>query len=107
MSRYLIEASYTTEGLKGVLADGATSRVAAVEQLVAGAGGSLVSLDFAFGDTDVYGICELPDDEAAASVALAVGASGAMSSFKTVKLLTPEQLEAAGARTPDYTPPGS
>jgi uncharacterized protein with GYD domain len=106
MARYLFEVSYSTDGLKGVAKDGAASRVGVVEALAASVGGSSVSFDFAFGDTDVYAIVDLPDDESAAAVALAVAKSGAVSKFSTVKLLTPEQVDAALAKNPDYTPPG-
>ena len=40
-------------------------------------GGSIASFDFAFGDTDVYVIAEMPDEITAAAVATAVAASGA------------------------------
>jgi uncharacterized protein with GYD domain len=106
MGRYLIEASYSTEGLKGIAKAGAASRPAAVAALAASMGGSMVSFDFAFGETDAYVIVDLPDDESAAAVALAVGQTGALSGYTTVKLLTAEQMDAALAKTPDYTPPG-
>jgi len=107
MPRYLFCVSYTTEGLKGVAQAGAASRPAAVKALAESVGGSMETFDFAFGDHDVYTICELPDDESAAAVALVVAPSGAVSEFTTVKLLTPEQIDAALAKTPDYHPPGS
>ena len=106
MARYLFEVSYSAEGLKGVIASGPTSRVKVVEAMAANLGGSMVTFDFAFGGTDVYTVCELPDDEAAAAVALAVGASGALSKCHTVKLLTADQLEAAAGRNVGYVPPG-
>jgi len=105
MARYLFEVSYTVEGLKGVIAAGATSRVKVVQNMAANLGGSMVTFDFAFGGTDVYTICDLPDDEAAAAVGLTVGASGAVSKIHTVKLLSPEQVEAAATRNAGYVPP--
>ena len=106
MARYLFSASYSTEGLKGVVAAGATSRVKNVGDLVASVGGTMETFDFAFGDADVYLICDLPDDEAAAAISLTVGASGALSEFRTVKLLSAEQMEAAASRKAKYVPPG-
>ncbi len=106
MGRYLFEVSYSTEGLNGVAKDGAASRPAVAGALASALGGSMASFDFAFGDTDVYVIADLPDDEAAAALALAVAQSGAVSKFNTVKLLTAEQIDAAIAKRPDYTPPG-
>ncbi|MCU1458297.1 MAG: hypothetical protein JWL73_2389 [Actinomycetia bacterium] len=106
MARYLLEASYTAEGVKGLQKAGAASRVAAVTDMVAGLGGTLVSFDFAFGDVDAFVIVDLPDDEAAAAAAFAVGAS-ATTTVRTVKLLTVEDADAALRRSVDYRPPGS
>lgn len=106
MSKYLFEASYTPEGVKGLQKAGAASRVAALTDLCAGLGGSLVSFDFAFGDVDAFVIVELPDDEAAAAAAFTVGASTA-TSVRTIKLLTIDEADAAIRRSVDYRPPGS
>jgi uncharacterized protein with GYD domain len=106
MDRYLFEATYSTEGLKGLVSAGAKSRVNAVESLTSSVGGSVVSLDFANGGADVYLICDLPDDEAATAVTLTVGASGALGNFRLVKLQSAEQVEAAAARNAKYVPPG-
>ena len=106
MSRYLFEASYTPEGVNGIMKAGAASRVSALRDLCAGLGGTLVSFDFAFGDVDAFVIVELPDDEAAAAAAFTVGSSAAVS-VKTIKLLTVEEADAAIARSVEYRPPGS
>lgn len=105
MPRYLFEASYTAEGMRGIQKAGAASRAAAVGDMCAGLGGSLVSFDFAFGDVDAFVIVDLPDDEAAAAAAFKVGAS-ALTSVKTIKLLTVEEADAAIKRSVDYRPPG-
>src|SRR5205085_8023485 len=76
MAKYLITASYTADGVKGVLKGGGTARVDAVRSMVGGLGGKLESLYFAFGDVDVYAIADLPDNVAAAAIGLAVSASG-------------------------------
>ena len=68
--------------------------------------GRIESFYFALGDDDVYVIAELPDNEAAAAIALTVNASGAVN-IKTVVLLTPEEVDAAAQRSVDYQPPGS
>ena len=106
MSKYLFEASYTAEGVKGIQKAGAASRVAALRDLCAGLGGNLVSFDFAFGEVDAFVVVDLPDDEAAAAAAFTVGASAA-TSVRTIKLLTVEQADAAIARAVEYRPPGS
>ena len=79
MGKYLFHVSYTSEGVNGVLKDGGTGRVKAASALAESLGGKMEQLYFAFGETDVYAIAELPTPEAAASLALAVSASGAPS----------------------------
>ncbi|MEJ7704135.1 MAG: hypothetical protein WKF47_12500 [Geodermatophilaceae bacterium] len=44
MAKYLIKASYSAEGLKGVMKQGGTSRVKAVEGALAGVGVARVAL---------------------------------------------------------------
>lgn len=106
MPKFLIEASYTPEGAKGVQTAGGTSRRDAVAQVAESVGGSLESFHFAFGDSDAYVIVDLPDNESAAAVALTVNAGGGATT-KTVVLLTPEEVDAAAKRSVDYRPPGS
>lgn len=106
MAKYLIEASYTTEGIRGVLKEGGSSRTAAVEKMIAGLGGRMESFYFAFGSDDVYVIADLPDNTAAASVGLTITASGAVRT-KTVVLLTPEEIDRATHQTIDYRAPGT
>ena len=107
MSKYLIKASYSTDGIKGVMAKGGTARQDAVAKLAAGVGGSLESFYFAFGGADIYAVVDAPSHEAMAAVAGTVGASGALSGYETVVLLTAEQLDAAAGMSVDYQPPGS
>jgi uncharacterized protein with GYD domain len=106
MPKYLISANYTAEGMEGVRSAGAKARVDAVSTMLEAMGGRLDSFHFAFGDTDVFAIADVPDDEAAAAAAIAINASGAVSA-RTTKLLTVEQIDEALQRTVDYRPPGS
>ena len=105
MPKYLIQASYTLEGIKGVRSEGGSSRRDAVAKVAESAGGRLESFYFAFGDYDVHTVVELPDNESAAAVALTVNASGAVN-VRTVVLLTPEEVDAAAQRSVEYRPPG-
>jgi uncharacterized protein with GYD domain len=106
MPKYLIEASYTQEGVKGVKAAGGSSRRDAVAKVAESVGGKLESFYFAFGDHDVYTVLDLPDNESAATVALTVNAAGG-ATVRTVVLLTPEEVDAAAERSADYRPPGN
>lgn len=107
MAMYLLKVSYSADGLKGVMKEGGTSRVEAVKSALAGVGGSLESFYFAFGGADVYVIADVPDHAAAIAMAATVSASGAISNYETVVLLTPSEIDEAAHRTVDYRPPGS
>jgi uncharacterized protein with GYD domain len=106
MGKYLLKVSYSVDGIKGVMKEGGTHRVAVIEKLLAGLGGKLESFYFAFGDSDVYLIAEVPDHATAVAIAGTVGASGAVSSYETVVLLTPEEVDEAMKKTVTYAPPG-
>jgi uncharacterized protein with GYD domain len=106
MSRYLFEVSYSVDGMRGVMQEGAENRATFISKMAANLGGSVESFDFAFGSTDVYAICEIPDDETAAAIAMAVGSSGT-GSCRTVKLLTAAQIDKARGITTGYRAPGS
>lgn len=105
MPKYLLKASYTTAGVKGVAADGGSSRVDAVSAAAGSVGGGLEAFYFAFGDADAYVILDLPDNEAATALALVVNSSGAVS-VQTTPLITPEEVDAAAKRSVQYRPAG-
>lgn len=105
MAKYMWQASYTAEGARGVLKDGGTGRIQAVEKALAGIGGTLDAAYFTFGDDDFVGIADIPDNVSAASVSMTVAATGAVR-LKTTVLLTPEELDQAAQKSVDYTPPG-
>lgn len=106
MPKYLIQASYTPDGLKGVLAKGGSSRRDVVQSMAAELGGSLESFYFAFGDADAYVTLDMPDNISVAAAAMTVSASGAASARTTV-LLTPEEVDEAAQKSVNYVPPGS
>ena len=106
MAKYLIIASYTAEGMKGVISKGGTARRDAVAKTVADVGGQVESFYFAFGEDDAYVVADLPENTAAAAIGMAVGASG-MASVKTVVLLTPEEVDRAAQTQVAYRAPGS
>lgn len=106
MPKYLVQASYTTEGAKGLLKDGGSKRRAGVEQMISALGGKLEAFYFAFGDPDAYVIVDAPDNVSAAAVSLAVNASGAVS-LRTTPLLTPEEIDQATKKSVSYRPPGN
>ncbi|MBI4887101.1 MAG: GYD domain-containing protein [Acidobacteria bacterium] len=105
MPKYLIVASYTADGVKGLLKDGGSKRRQAAEAALKSVGGRMESFYFAFGDHDVYAVIEAPDNATIAAASLAINASGAVHT-KTVVLLAPEELDQAAKKTATYQPPG-
>ena len=106
MPHYMFKASYTQQGIQGVMKEGAASRNAAVAALAASVGGHIESAYWAFGDDDYVTIGELPDNAAAMAIAAAVGASGAARVTTTV-LLTASEVDEALARRTAYRAPGA
>jgi uncharacterized protein with GYD domain len=105
MAKYLIVASYTAEGVKGLLKDGGSKRKRAAEAAVQSVGGKMESFYFAFGEHDVYGVLDAPDSATVAAASMAINASGAVRT-RTVVLLTPEEMDQATKKNATYTPPG-
>ena len=105
MAKYLFQGSYTVEGLRGVLREGGTKRREAVAHLVQALGGTLETFYYAYGGDDFFIIVDVPDSVTATALSLAVNASGAVQ-FKTIVLITPEEVDAAVRKTVPYRPPG-
>ena len=105
MGKYLVTASYTAEGAKGLIKDGGTKRVQVVTNALKSAGATIEAFYFALGEHDVFIIVDAPDNVTASAVALATNASGAVRLSTTV-LLTPAEVDAAAKKSVNYTPPG-
>jgi uncharacterized protein with GYD domain len=105
MPKYLFTGLYTHEGIQGLLKEGGTKRREAARRAIESAGGKLEAFYFAFGEQDVVGIAEFPDNVSVAAVSLAVSGAGAFG-FKTTVLLTPEEIDQAVRKEISYTPPG-
>ena len=105
MPKYMIQASYVGEGLKGLLNEGGTKRRETVAKAIEGMGGTLESFYYAYGDYDVVGIVDMPDNVNSVAFSLMVNASGVIKA-KTTVLLTPEEIDQATKKTVDFRPPG-
>jgi len=105
MPIFLIQASYTTEGLKGLAKDKASGRKAAVEKAMASVGGKLHGLYYSFGEHDVVVVVEAPDNVSAAALSLAISATGLVRT-KTTPLLTVEETDKALQKSVAYHGPG-
>lgn len=106
MPKYLVQASYSPEGVRGLLKDGGARRREVVDTALRSIGGSLESFYFAFGSDDVVVVFDAPDNTSAVAFSLAVNAAGATAA-RTSVLLTPEEMDEATRRTVDYSPPGA
>jgi uncharacterized protein with GYD domain len=98
MAKYLITASYSADGLKGLQKDKASGRRDAVRQACESVGGKLEAYYFAFGENDVISIVDLPDNVAASALSLAVSATGIVRT-RTTTLLTVEEVDKSLAAT--------
>jgi uncharacterized protein with GYD domain len=105
MPKYLLEASYTAEGAKGLAKEGGTSRRKLVTDMIKGVNGTVEAFYYAFGATDVFIIADVPDAVTAAAVSLAVNQSGAVH-LRTHLLMTPEEMDQAAKKAVGYRPPG-
>ncbi len=105
MATYMVQFSYTEEGVKGLLKDGGAKRRAATEELIKSLGGKVVAYYFSFGEYDGFSIIEGLDNVDVTAAALIVGASGAVRT-KTTVLLTPEEVDKAAQKHGSYRAPG-
>ncbi len=106
MGKYMFHTTYTGKGLVGLLKEGGSRRRAALTQTIEGMGGSVEGLYYAFGDTDLYIIADLPDDATATAVSLNIANAGALNVRATV-LITPETVDEAVKKKVPYRPPGA
>jgi len=105
MAKYMVQATYSAEGAKGLLAEGGTKRRDAATKAIKAAGGKMEAFYFAFGKSDVIVIVDLPDNVSAAAASLAISASGVVTTSTTV-LLTPGEIDEAAKKSVAYRGPG-
>jgi uncharacterized protein with GYD domain len=105
MPKYLIQASYTTEGLKGLVKDKASGRKAAIEKALGSVGAKMECFYYSFGNHDVVLVVDGPDNISAAALAFSVCATG-LAHTKTTPLLTVEETDKALQKSVSYKGPG-
>ena len=106
MPHYLVQAAYTPEACAAMVKS-PQDRLEAVRPVVERLGGKLLSMYMAFGEYDVVGVAEMPDNVSAAAFSLAVSAGGYVRAMKTTPLMTiQEGIEAfRKAGQAGYRPP--
>ena len=106
MPKYLIQATYTATGAKGLFKDGGSKRRTAVNILMKALGGSVEAFYYSFGESDVVAIVDVPDNATAAAASLTIAASGRLT-LKTTPLLDPAEIDEATKKTAKYSPRGN
>ena len=106
MAKFLVRASYTPEGAKGLIKEGGSGRRTAVQKLIESMGGKIEAFYFAYGEHDAYVITDLPDAASGLALSLAVNASGVVR-LSTIPLITVEEMDAAAKKSVAYRPPGA
>ena len=87
MAYYMVQAAYTAEAI-AAMAKKPEDRAAAIGPVIEKLGGKLEGFWFCFGDYDVVGISQMPDNVSAAAFSFAVSQSGKLRAVKTTPLMT-------------------
>ena len=107
MPKYLVQNTYTADGMRGLLAEGGSSRRDAAVALVESLGGTLESFYFASGGSEVISVVDLPDNASAVAATGTILASGAAGAPRVTALITAEEVDGASAKVATYRPPGA
>jgi uncharacterized protein with GYD domain len=94
MPSYLVQVAYTPETMAAFVAQ-PQDRTEAIGKVVKKLGGKPGKLYLSFGDYDVVGIYDMPDNVSAAAFAMAIAGGGACRSVKTTPLMSGEEAVAA------------
>lgn len=105
MPKFLVQATYTADGRKGLLKEKATGRKNAVSAALKGAGAKLDALYFSLGTDDVVMIVDAPDNVTMASIGIYAGATGLVS-VRATPLLTVQEVDKAILQPSKYRGPG-
>ena len=106
MPKFMIKASYTADGARGLLKEGGSARRATIQKLLENMGGKVEAFYYAYGDDDAFIILDLPDAATGLAISLTVNATGAVR-VSSMPLITPEELDAASKKSIKYRAPGA
>ena len=104
MAKFLLQATYSADGLRGLQKEKASGRRDAVRRTVEALGGKVESMYFSPGDYDAVLILDLPDIIAGTALAIAVSASGLVKT-RTTPLLSVEDVDRALSMSVEYRAP--
>ncbi len=105
MAKFLVHATYSADGFKGVIKDKASGRKAAIEKAMASVGAKLEAMYFTFGDYDAVLIVDAPDSASLMAVGLSACSTG-LARTSTTPLLTIEEADQAIKKSVQYRGPG-
>ena len=94
MADYLLQLSYSAPAWAAMVKR-PENRVEAVRKSVEKLGGKINGFWFSFGDHDIVGIVEMPDNVSAAAFSMAIAAGGACHNVKTTPLLSVDEAMTA------------
>ncbi len=96
MSKYLVQIGFTAEAWAEMSRD-PEEVVNRVTPSAVALGGAIESLYFCFGDYDLVGVVDFPDNRTAAAWSMTVSSQGNVRAFKTTPLLSVDEgLNALG-----------
>ena len=71
MPKYMVNGSYSVDGLQGVMKEGGSGRLEATKRVFEAAGGKVEAYYFTFGSDDFVAIVDLPNNVTMAGLSLA------------------------------------
>jgi uncharacterized protein with GYD domain len=90
MAHYLLQVSYSSEAWAALISK-PQDRAEAVRGPVEKLGGKLERIWLAFGEDDVIAVVDMPNNVAAAAIAIAFAAGGACKKVKTTPLMSVQE----------------
>jgi uncharacterized protein with GYD domain len=106
MSKYLIQVAYTGDAW-ATMVKNPQDRLESVRPGVESVGGKFENAWLSFGEYDLVGICDFPDNVSAAAFSMSVAAKGSVKALHTTPLMTMgeavDAMKKAGGSA--YTPP--
>ena len=108
MSKYLLQLAYTSDAW-AMQVKNPQSALNRATTVIESLGGKIESLYYAFGEYDLIGVMDMPNNVNAAAVSLAVSAGGAAKSMQLTPLMEMDEGVAAmkAAATATYNPPSA
>jgi uncharacterized protein with GYD domain len=101
MALYMYRATYNSETLSALIRQ-PNDRIEAVRPTLETIGVKIVAGGYPFGNYDVLVVYEAPDDTTAASVAIAIGAGGAVKAAETTRLLSGQEWVESLQKAQDF-----